>query len=296
MANLPFYIVDVFAEARYAGNPLAVVRHAAGLSTEEMQAIAREMHYSETTFILDDGLHDGGYNVRIFTMDTELAFAGHPTLGTAYVIRHEIAPTTAATEPLILNLGVGPIPVTFAGDGLLWMQQNPPEFDHIYDTAAIAEVLNLDPDDLDPAHPVQIVSTGLPFTIVPIRTLNALKRVQVDWRRFSQMTVGGDEDLDGLLLFAPETYHPENNLNVRVLFETDTMPEDPATGSANGCLAAYLVHRRYLGTADIACRVEQGYEIGRPSLLHLRAKAHGAKISVQVGGKVQMVARGELIR
>jgi len=294
MANLPFYIVDVFAEQRYKGNPLAVVRHAAGLSTDEMQTIAQEMHYSETAFIMDDDLHDGGYNVRIFTMDMELQFAGHPVLGTAYVIREAIAADMPQT--LTLNVGVGPIDVTFSDDSLVWMRQNAPEFDHIYDTMAIASILNLSPDELDLEHPVQIVSTGLPFTIVPLKSLDALRRVRVDWNRFNMMTVHDADDLDGLLLFTKETYHPENDLNVRVLFETDSMPEDPATGSANGCLAAYLVHRRYLGTAEINCRVEQGYEIGRPSLLHLQAAANGNKITVDVGGQVVMVAHGELVR
>ncbi|MBN1814459.1 MAG: PhzF family phenazine biosynthesis protein, partial [Anaerolineae bacterium] len=128
MDRLTFYIVDVFAERKYSGNQLAVFRKAAGLSTDEMQAIAREMHFSETTFVLSDQPRDGGYDVRIFTPQAELPFAGHPTLGTAFVIRQEIIGRPA--EQVILNLQVGPIPVTFDGD-ILWMKQVEPQFGEV---------------------------------------------------------------------------------------------------------------------------------------------------------------------
>jgi len=139
---MEFYILDVFAEEKYAGNQLAVVRDAATLSDKAMQRIAKEMNYSETTFILSDDPRDGGYDVRIFTPREEVPFAGHPTLGTAFVVRNEIA--SQAAETVVLNLKVGQIPVTFGrgGDdeGMLWMRQNEPVFGQVIEPAWIASV------------------------------------------------------------------------------------------------------------------------------------------------------------
>src|SRR5215216_1897518 len=163
--NLTFYIVDVFAEEKYAGNQLAVVRGGAGLPDERLQKIALEMNYSETTFVLSEEESDGGYDVRIFTPGREVPFAGHPTLGTAYVIRHEILAEPA--DRVTLNLKAGRIPVTFGE--VLWMRQLPPTFGSKLDRDPAARALNLEPTDLDDRFPVQEVSTGLPAIIVPLR-------------------------------------------------------------------------------------------------------------------------------
>ena len=295
MPDRPFYIVDVFAEQRYAGNQLAVIRHADGLTSAAMQRIALEMNYSETTFIMRDELRDGGVDVRIFTAETELPFAGHPTLGTAYIINHEILPTPQTD--LLLNMQAGQIPVQFADDGVIWMRQNPPTFGATFDHAAFAAAIGVPLDAVDTRFPVQIVSTGLPFTIAALKTLDAVKSIKVNWAAFNTLIgqhVSGDA-LDGLMVFAPETYQLENTLNARVVFDVQTMPEDPATGSANGCLAGYLSHHHYFGDDRVDCRVEQGYEIKRPSLLLLRAHADGDTVAVNVGGRVFMVARGTLL-
>jgi len=291
-----FYITDVFAEERYAGNQLAVVRNAAGLSDSEMLEITKEMNYSETTFILSDEEHDGGYDVRIFTPATELPFAGHPTLGTAYIIQREVIGQQVGT--VILNLKVGQIPVSFSyHDGgeadILWMRQIEPSFGKTVDAHAIARVLNLEVSDVDTRFPIQEVSTGTPALIVPLRTLDATRRARVAREECFQLI----ETLEakGILVFCPETYHPENQLNVRFFADYYGVPEDPATGSANGCLAGYLVKHRYFGTDSIDVRVEQGYEMGRPSLLFLRAGDVGGTIEVNVGGRVVPVARGELV-
>jgi len=157
MKNLTFYILDVFAEEKYAGNQLAVVREAAGLSDGEMQNIAKEMNYSETTFILSDDQRNGGYDVRIFTLAEEVPFAGHPTLGTAYAIQHEII--KEPVETIILNLKVGQIPVTFNYKGedkdILWMQQKEPAFAQIIEPEPISEVLGINTSDIDERFPVQ---------------------------------------------------------------------------------------------------------------------------------------------
>jgi trans-2,3-dihydro-3-hydroxyanthranilate isomerase len=286
--SLTFYIVDVFAEEKYAGNQLAVVRGGAGLADEALQKIALEMNYSETTFVLSEEETEGGYDVRIFTPGDEVPFAGHPTLGTAYVIQHEILASPVAS--ISLKLKAGEIPVTFGE--VLWMRQLPPTFGATFDSALVARTLNLETADLDDLSPVQEVSTGLPALVVPLRDLDALRRCKVDWERYTEVAGPGKN----LYVFCPEPHDGgPGDLSARMFANDLGVPEDPATGSAAGCLAAYLLEHGYLGTDSVDVRVEQGYEIGRPSLLYLQATRDRDEIRVDVGGKVQMVARGELV-
>ena len=297
MSSLPLYLVDVFAEEKYAGNQLAVVRDAKQLSTAEMQKIAKEMHFSETSFILSNEKRQGGYDVRIFTPETELPFAGHPTLGTAYIIQQEII--KKPVTKVVLNLKVGQIPVTpiYNGEGqpdILWMKQKQPTFGQTFKAETIAQVLSLSPADIEAAFPIQEVSTGVPDIMVPLKTLSAVKRARIDQDKYAQLIKKIESK--GLLIFSPETYHGDNHLNVRFFADYYGVPEDPATGSANGCLAAYLVKHNYFGQNQINIRVEQGHEIGRPSLLHLKARqSKNGRIDVNVGGKVIPVAKGELL-
>jgi trans-2,3-dihydro-3-hydroxyanthranilate isomerase len=291
----PFFIVDVFAEKRYCGNQLGVFPDAGALSGEQMQRFAKEMNYSETTFILSREPRDEGYDVRIFTPDTEVPFAGHPTLGTAFIIQQTIVGRTV--EEITLNLKVGPIPVAFSYDQgnpeTLMMTQNKPVFGPTVEPAGMAEVLGLEEADVDENFPVQQVSTGLPFIIVPLKTLESLRRIRVNTERSLEQL----ENLDAkaVLTFCQQTQHEQNDLSVRVFAHYYGVPEDPATGSANGCLAGYLVKHRYFGDNWIDIRVEQGGEIGRPSLLLLKAQEDGDEIEVRVGGKVVLVARGEFV-
>ena len=286
--NLSFYIVDVFAEEKYAGNQLAVVRGGADLSDKALGKIALEMNYSETAFVLADEETDGGYDVRIFTPGMEVPFAGHPTLGTAYVIRHEIL--AGPVDEVTLNLKAGKIPVTF-GD-VLWMRQLPPTSGATLDPAQMALAINLETTNIDDRFPVQEVSTGLPTLIVPLRDLDALRRCKVDWERYTELV----EPDKNLYVFCPEPHEDgPGDLSARMFADDLGVPEDPATGSAAGCLAGYLAEHRYFGTDPVDVRVEQGYEIKRPSLLYLRAETKGGETTVHVGGKVQMVARGKLV-
>ncbi len=295
MPERTFYIVDVFAERKYAGNQLAVVTDAGALSDGDMQTIAAEMNYSETTFVLSAEPRHGGYDVRIFTPRTEVPFAGHPTLGTAYIIQREIIKKPVDT--VNLNLKVGLIPVTFNSDrtrgGVLWMKQIEPVFGQTIEPGCIAEALGIDKSDIDERFPVQEVSTGLFSVIVPLKTLDAVKRAKVVAERYFSLI----ENLQAkaILLFCPETYEGNNDLNVRVFVPYYGIDEDPATGSANGCLAGYLVKHRYFADAGVDVRVEQGFEIQRPSLLHLKAQQTEGKIDVRVGGNVVMVAKGILV-
>ena len=295
MPTVPFFIVDVFAEEKYHGNQLAVFTDAAQLSSTDMQRLAKEMHFSESTFLLCSEPRDGGYDVRIFTPEAEVPFAGHPTLGTAFVIQQEILKSRVGT--VILNLPVGPIPVTFTylmeGPDVLWMRQPAPEFGATFPHRSLAPVLGLEETALDTRFPVQEVSTGLPFVVAPLQDLAALKKVKVDPDRC--LALLAEVQAKALLVFTPETYQRRNDLSVRVFAHFYGVPEDPATGSANGCLAAYLTRHRYFGSDRVDVTVEQGHEIGRPSLLYLRANDEADGIAVSVGGGVKMIAHGSFL-
>jgi trans-2,3-dihydro-3-hydroxyanthranilate isomerase len=290
-----FFIVDVFAEEKYAGNQLGVFRNGEGISDVDMQRIAKEMNYSETTFILTDDERDGGFDVRIFTPEEELPFAGHPTLGTAFVIQQEIV--KKPVEKVILNLKVGKIPVSFSYEegkpGVLWMKQKPPVFGSVIEIEPMARALNLDTGAFDERFPIQEVSTGIPFLIVPLKSLDYLKRAKVDYTKF--VNAVDNIEAKAPLVFCPEAREEQNDLSVRVFVDYYGIPEDPATGSANGCLAGYLTEHRYYGGNRIDIRVEQGHQIGRPSLLYLKAEEREEDIDVFVGGRAIMVAKGTFV-
>jgi len=291
-----FYIVDVFAEEKYAGNQLAVFTQGHLYSDEEMQKLAKEMNYSETTFIFPQESRGNTFKVRIFTPAREVPFAGHPTLGTAYVILKEFMRTPV--PEVILDLKVGKIPVaasyTPAGEvDTLLMKQVEPSFGATVDAMSAAEILSLPLEAIDTRHPVQEVSTGLPFLIVPLKTLEHVRAAKVDMDCFARLW--DRLEARAILVFSPETYKPESQLNVRVFVHYYGIPEDPATGSGNGCLAGYLLKHNYFRAPNIDLKVEQGYEIGRPSALRLKGDLEGGRINVYVGGRVIPVAKGNLL-
>jgi trans-2,3-dihydro-3-hydroxyanthranilate isomerase len=291
---MKFYLVDVFAERKYQGNQLAVFSWTGSPDGKEptdgeMQRIAKETNFAETSFILSGKRENGGYDVRIFTPDFEVPFAGHPSLGTAYIIRNELEQEDS--DIVLLNLKVGQIPVTFEKDGVLWMKQKAPAFGPRFQPGGVLEVLGVAGTDLDKRFPIQEVSTGLPSIIIPLISLDAIKRCRIDHDRYRRFL---KEERDAILLvFTDQTYHGENTLNVRVFANDSGYPEDAATGSANGNLAAYLLEHDYFGKCAISYTVEQGYEMGRPSLLQVAAEKTGGKFELNVGGRVVPVARGE---
>jgi trans-2,3-dihydro-3-hydroxyanthranilate isomerase len=291
MQERSFYILDVFAEEKYAGNQLAVLMAGQKMSDAEMQKIAKEFNYSETTFILSDTPEDEGYNICIFTPEKEIPFAGHPTLGTAYVIQKEIIKEPVDT--VFLNLKAGRIPVKLVYKGKeadqLVMRQPEPVFGKTLDKNEVAKAISLDRSEIDGRFPVEEVSTGMWFIIVPLKTLNSIKRAKTDRDRYFKLIE--NTGAKAIVLFSPETYRKENHLNVRVFAGYYGIPEDPATGSGCGCLAAYLVKHRYFGKDSINVRIEQGYEIKRPSLLFLEAEGK----TIYVGGKVIEIAKGNLL-
>ena len=286
------FILDVFAEAKLEGNQLAVVVDKEGWSGEQMQKFTREMNFSESTFITGSDTDKRVFKVRIFTPVGEIPFAGHPTLGTAYVAAKELLKMDVSE--LTLDMKAGLIPVNFLkasnGKPLLWMKQLNPKFGATHRAEDIAPLFGLKVSDIDTRFPIQEVSTGIWFYIIPLKTRKALKSVKIDPEKFKAYSAG--KSITGGLLLCDEPEDKGNQLKVRML--TD-WTEDPATGSANGCLAGYLVKHRYFGSPMIDVRVEQGAEIGRPSMLYLRAEEDIDGIDVRVGGKVVMVARGELV-
>jgi trans-2,3-dihydro-3-hydroxyanthranilate isomerase len=299
-----FHIVDVFAEAPRAGNPLAVVRDAAGLSGEAMQAIAREFGFSETSFLVSDPrATEAGVRTRIFTPAREIPFAGHPTLGTAWVIREHLA--GRPVDSVTLELGVGRVPVAFEreegaagtagapGAELAWLAAPPIRLGAVLAPERLAASLGIEARELDPRLPAQHVLAGIEFVFVPLRSLDALRRSHLDLRAFAPLASEGLPS--NAYLFCRETVEPSNDLHARLFFAAPGVREDPATGSAAACLGAYLLAHRAFEGGDLRLRIEQGHEMGRPSLLRLRARTTPDGPRIRVGGRVVEAARGELL-
>lgn len=290
--KIKFFITDVFAEKKYSGNELATLLNCPSLKSSEMQQIAREINFSETTFILSDKPRKAGYDVRIFTPGGEVQFAGHPTLGTAFIIQQHII--RKPTEKVILNLKVGQVPVFFpkkkTEPSILWMEQKTPEIGQIFEPRILSQILSLNEDDFDTRFPIEEVSTGLAFIIVPLKSLDALKRAVVDKKLYWEFI----KDTWGkcILVFCDGGYTKGQEIGVRVFADFYGVQEDPATGSANGCLAGYLVKNHYFQSSAIDIKAGQGYEIGRPSQLYLKAGEKDGRIHVRVGGKVIPIAQG----
>jgi len=282
---------DVFTCNPLEGNSLAVFHDARGLTDDEMQAVAKEMNLSETTFILprDPQIErEKGVRVRIFTLQEELPFAGHPTLGTAFALRGN----SAASE-ITLELNVGKVPVRFeqteGQPAFGEMTQVDPVFGIVHEREFVARCSGLRIDDFDPSLPIQTVSTGLPFTIAPLKSLAVIQKLRVDLQGVSEYL----EKTGGKFLYfvSRETVDPAAGLHARMLFYNG---EDPATGSAAGCTAAWMVAH---GVAESGRRVliEQGVEMLRPSRIFVRATKHDNRIvNVRVGGNSIEVIRGEV--
>jgi trans-2,3-dihydro-3-hydroxyanthranilate isomerase len=283
--------VDVFTDRALTGNALAVFPDGRGLSTDRMQAIARETNLSETTFILSGdpaAEKENGIRVRIFTVQEELPFAGHPTLGTAFVLRGQ---SGAAEVRLALN--VGTVPVRFEerpGQAAFGeMTQMNPEFGSTHDPQAIAGVTGLTPSDFDPSVPIQTVSTGVPFTIAALRSLRTLQNLRLDVKRAGEYLAPSGGKF--FYFVSRETVDPKARLHARMLFYNG---EDPATGSAAGCCAAWMVAHG-VAASDEHVLIEQGLEMHRPSCIFVRAtKKDNQVVNVRVGGNCVELLRGEV--
>lgn len=305
MKEYRFVQVDVFTDRPFGGNPLAVFPEAEGLSGEEMQRLAREMNLSETTFVLPRQAPGADFKVRIFTPAKELPFAGHPVVGTHWVLAD--LGRVALQEPVTrvrFELGVGVLPADLhiAGGRVerVVMTQDRPAFLSILDAALLAELaegLDLSPEAIaETGLPVQVVSTGVPQMMVPVRSLAEVQALDAGQLNVAALgracrAVG----TECVMVFTFETERPESTVHVRLFAPLLGVPEDPATGSANGALGAYLVHHRAVPVAEPTTFLvsEQGTEIGRPSTLFVEVDSAGREISaVRVGGQVVPVAEG----
>lgn len=285
--KFPFAQVDVFTSTPLEGNQLAVFTDARGLSDAEMQALAKEMNLSETTYILPGG-SEQGVRVRIFTVSEELPFAGHPTLGTGFVLRGN----TGAPE-VRLHLNVGTVPVRFEespGQPVFGeMKQMDPTFGPIHDREAVVRAAGLRDGDIDPSLPIQTVSTGVPFTVVPLRGLEIARQLHVDLKASAEYL----ERAGGKFFYfvTRETVDKSARLHARMLFYNG---EDPATGSAAGCSAAWMVQHG-VAKPDERVLIEQGMEMLRPSRIFVRASRRDDRVvNVCVGGNVVEILRGEV--
>jgi trans-2,3-dihydro-3-hydroxyanthranilate isomerase len=290
--RLPFVQLDVFSSQAFAGNPLAVFLDGRELADEEMQALAREMNLSETTFILPreaEVEQERGVRVRIFTVQEELPFAGHPTLGTAFALRD----ATGAAE-VALELRAGKVPVRFeevpGQPAFGEMTQRDPEFGAQHDREAVVRAAGLRDGDIDPSLPIETVSTGLPFTLVPLRGLEIMRRLRVDMASSAEYLrqAGGNF----FYFVTRETVDPDARLHARMIFYNG---EDPATGSAAGCAAAWMVAHG-ISQPEERVLVEQGVEVQRPSRIFVRASRRDNRVvNVRVGGNAVEVLRGEVL-
>jgi trans-2,3-dihydro-3-hydroxyanthranilate isomerase len=290
--ELDYFVVDVFTETAMHGNPLAVVMNTINLTTERMQAIALEFNLSETTFVERRPAEieqREGVRVRIFTAQEELPFAGHPTLGTASVLKLE-APETVREDTVTLALNVGAVPVRFTGEGLFGeMTQRDPEFGEELDAQEVARLTGLAIQDLNPALPPQVVSTGTAFAIVALKSHEALERLKVKQEEATAWL--RPRGARWFYVLGPTGSHAPA-WRARMQFNGG---EDPATGSAAGCAISYLVQRSAAASGK-RIHLRQGVEMGRPSELYLSAHLQSAKVSaVRVAGSTVLVAKGRLL-
>jgi len=296
MHSIPYVQTSVFVDERYpfGGNQLATywdIEANKVLTTEKMQGMTLEMNFSESTFIEKTKKDDCSFKVRIFTPATEIPFAGHPTLGTTFVLKYKnLIPTK--TMKTTLELGVGPIQVEYLDSHSIEMQQPSPKFGKTVENLdLVAKTIGLSREDVDETFPIQAVSTGFPFLIVPLRSLEAVKRaipkpdlIQNDLQSLESQEV---------LIFATEGVHSDSHVHARMFAPGAGVPEDPATGSAAGPLGAYLEKHKILKNHNLGekIRIEQGFEIHRPSQLVVRVPDEKMS-SVFVSGRTRLTAEG----
>jgi trans-2,3-dihydro-3-hydroxyanthranilate isomerase len=299
-----FVQLDVFTQMPLAGNPLAVFADGHGLNDAEMQALAREMNLSETTFIFPRDVAteaQKGKKVRIFTVEAELPFAGHPTLGTALYL-YASEPTQTKPAEITLDLKVGKVPVRFTAnsekagrervDGLVFgeMRQRDPEFGTPLSREDVARVIGIAVDEISSEWPIQPVSTGLSFTIVPFRNRQTLSEVKFNYAQAADFLKNSGANF--FYFLCPERREGHLEARARMFFYGG---EDPATGSAAGCAASWMVQHG-VAKNDEHVVIRQGVECRRPSEMHVRAAREGGRVTdVRVGGYAVEILRGTVV-
>lgn len=305
MRRLRYHLVDVFTDRQFGGNPLAVYTDAAGLPAEAMQALAKEMNLSETTFVLPPVDATNNFRVRIFTPSAELPMAGHPTVGTTFVLARERMiessgrEKAAGTTTIRLEEGVGPVPVEIswkdgAADFIEMTQPLPAFGPRFEDARALAAVLSLDSSQLDARLPLEVVSCGVPFLFVPLKNLEAARAIRFRTDLWEQTL--GDFPVREIFVFTTETEFAGSGVHSRMFAPTMGILEDPATGGASGPLGCYLVrHGVVPSEGRLEITSEQGIEMGRPSFIRIRIAHEDVRItSVGVGGRCRYMGGGHL--
>jgi len=301
MSEIKFYILDVFAREKYAGNQLAVfVDLEKQLSPEQMLQMTREINFAESTFIRSIEA-DGSFVVRIFTTEYEVPFAGHPTLGTAYILARHFS--EKPVQEIVLRLKKGDIPVQIDNPQDLnasrfTMQQVQPEFGSLFDAQTVSEAFDIPLASFDASMPIQDVNTGLPYLIIFLKDLKSIGKLKLNADKVEQFLrqeklfkSNNPRGLTTNLFFVTrETVEEHHSYHTRMLvLEDESIWEDAATGSANGCFLAYLLkHDKPIQSAI----VEQGFEMGRKSILHLNGTRNANEYIIKVGGQVVPVSEG----
>ena len=301
MKSYRYLHLDVFTDHLFGGNQLAVFVDGRGLPPDQMQAIAHEMNFSETTFVLPPEQPDTDLRVRIFTPADELPMAGHPTIGTTFALARcgILAPGQAHT---VFGLGVGPTPVslTWKDDELTfaWMTQRAPEFGPVIsDRSAAAAALGLSAAAVTSTGlPVQVVSCGVPFMFVPLATRRAVDSVAVDRGALSSFLQSAGGGAHGVFVFSPEHGRDKATVYSRMFAPDLGVAEDPATGGASGPLGCYLVRHKVVAPENAGAMLSlQGVKMGRPSHVHIAIEASNGDItSVKVGGESVLAGEGVL--
>jgi len=292
--------VDVFTDRRLTGNPLAVILQGEGLTSEEMQAIAREMNLSETTFVLPPTKTGADYKVRIFTPTKEIPFAGHPSIGTAHALAEEgRIKVKEGTTIVNQEVGIGVLPIEIVrdrnGNSLITMTQGQPKVGRVLQKVRVADALGIPAEDIGlEGLPVQVSSTGIDQLMVPIRSLEQVQRLSPNLEHLKRLEQ--ELNITGCCTFSLRTISPEAFVHMRFFAPWAGVPEDPATGSAAGALGAYLVAHGVLGSkSPVSFAVEQGIEIQRPSRITVLVQQEaGVPSVVKVGGRAVTVLDGEI--
>jgi trans-2,3-dihydro-3-hydroxyanthranilate isomerase len=281
--------LDVFTDTPYSGNQLAVFPEADDLNSETMQKLANEINYSETSFILKSKDENADYEIRIFTIYSEMPFAGHPTLGTAFAIFNILGIWPEDKNILRLKTKVGIIPLE-KGDGIIWMKQNHPKFFRQYtNKREIADLVGILPEDIPDDLPVEEVSTGNNIVIVPVTTLSAVKKAQGNVNNLRLFFE--DKESIAPYLFTTETILPESRIHSRFFAPHFGIMEDPATGSAAGPLTGYLLKHNVFGSS-LEIQNEQGIEMGRASKILMKGERKDNQYTVQIGGLCAYAGKG----
>lgn len=282
MPDCPFYFTDVFTQGPYSGNQLATLIPTEPLSDSVMQAIAREINFSETSFVTGGSLRRG-FDTRIFTPYEEIPFAGHPVLGSAFVVRKAFG--LQSSSQVELNLEGGKVPVSFKESGFQFFTRHELQIAEVEDLAGLIQDLGLQSEDIDSLYPCCRASAGLRFLIIPLGSVAALRRLDSSQLKCQEP----------VFFFAPADAGMAEQIRARMFAPALGVVEDAATGSASCALGGYLVEYEYFGSTQVTVLIGQGFEMGRPSHIHVAATKNGKHFSIEVGGQVRLVGQGHWV-